>query len=103
MAKPLPESINHISDKANGSLKFLLDNLAKINQLDQIVKAKLNKKLAAHCRIVNYRDNRLIVAVDSASWATRLKFELPELLSSLRNDGFPGLKAIDLMVSERNQ
>jgi hypothetical protein len=100
MKTPLPQSINGLSDKAEGSLRLILDNLSRIKQLDKIVKAKLNKKLHVHCRVVNYRDNRLILAADSSSWATRLKFEVPNLLSKLREDGFPGLSGIDIIVSE---
>jgi hypothetical protein len=100
MKTPVPQSISGLSDKAEGSLRLILDNLSRIKQLDKIVKAKLNKKLHVHCRVVNYRDNRLILAADSSSWATRLKFETPHLLSKLREDGFPHLAGIDVMVSE---
>lgn len=103
MSKTRPEPISSLSDKADGSLRFILDNLARIKQLDHIVKAKLSQKLTSHCRIINYRDNRLVIAVESSSWATRLKFELPNLLSSLRADGFPGLRAIDIKVAESDQ
>ncbi|WP_144393689.1 DciA family protein [Pleionea sediminis] len=103
MKKPSPESLTSISDKAEGSLRYILDNLAKIKQLDQIVKAKLNKNLTPHCRVANYRDNRIVIAADSSSWATRLKFELPNLLSNLRAEGFAGLQAIDVIISEKPQ
>ncbi len=100
MKKPLPQSINGLSDKADGSLRLILDNLSRIKQLDKIVKAKLSTKLQSHCRVINFRDNRLILAADSSSWATRLKFEQPSLLSMLREDGFPALTGIDIIVSE---
>ncbi len=102
MAKPIPEPLNDLTEKAEGSLKFLLDNLARINQLDQIVKAKLSPNLQANCRIINYRDNQLVIAADSAAWATRLRFEKPNLLSALRSDGFPALGNIEIVVSERD-
>lgn len=100
MKSPLPQSINGLSDKADGSLRLILDNLSRIKQLDKIVKAKLSKKLQSHCRVINFRDSRLVLAADSSSWATRLKFEQSNLLSQLREDGFPGLTGIEILVSE---
>ncbi|MEE4245450.1 MAG: DciA family protein [Kangiellaceae bacterium] len=98
MQKNKPKTYTDLSDNAQGSLKFIFDNLSKIKQLEQIVKAKLDPKLREHCSIINYRDNIIVIATQSANWATRLKYQLPELLSQLRSSGFPGLKSIDVLV-----
>jgi len=100
MTKPLPLSVNKVSDNAEGPLKLILDNLSRIKQLDRIVKAKLSLKVREHCRVINFRDNQLVLATDSSAWATRLKYEKPQLLSALREDGFAGLRGIDVIVSQ---
>ncbi|WP_353961555.1 DUF721 domain-containing protein [Pleionea litopenaei] len=99
MANQKPKTYDSISDEAHGSLRFIFDNLARIKQLDHIVKAKLNENLAKNCRVINFRDNNLVIAAESATWATRLKFEQHDLLTALRADGFHGLRSIKIITS----
>ncbi len=98
MTESRPQAVSHIVSHADGSLRYLLDNLARIQELDQFVKQNLPKNLSSHCRVANIRDNRVIIAVDSSVWATRLKFELTELLSGIRQQGYYGLAGIDTLV-----
>ncbi|NVJ60794.1 MAG: DUF721 domain-containing protein [Gammaproteobacteria bacterium] len=100
MPSPKPKNIDNLSVNAEGSLKYIFDNLSKIRQLDHIVKEKLHTNLGQHCRVINFRDNIIVIAAESSSWATRLKFESSELLSNLRSDGFPSLVSIKIVVSE---
>ena len=44
----------------------------------------LARPLRDHCLVANVRGDCLVLQVDSPSWATRLRFELPSLLASLR-------------------
>lgn len=48
------------------------------------VSGALTPALRDHCRLANVRRDCLVLQVDSPSWATRLRFELPGLLASLR-------------------
>ena len=100
MNKKRPKPLNDLTDSAQGSLRYLLDNLAKIKQTDRLVKHKLPEELKDHCRVINIRDNSIVLAANSAAWATRIKFNLPTLLSQLRADGFAGLSKIELIIQQ---
>ncbi|NVJ51579.1 MAG: DUF721 domain-containing protein [Gammaproteobacteria bacterium] len=62
----------------------------------------MSKNLALHCRVINFRDNNLIIAADSAAWATRLKFAQNDLLSDLRAEGMHGLRSIKVIVANQS-
>ncbi|MCO7223985.1 DUF721 domain-containing protein [Pleionea sp. CnH1-48] len=99
MTKKRPQTLNTITDNATGSLRYLLDNINRIKQLDKTIKSFLPDNLTEHCHVVNYRDSRLVLGAHAAAWATRLKFETPQLLSQLRQNGFAGLKGIDIIIT----
>jgi len=83
---------------AHGSLGLLVDNLNRINRLSQTLKEVLEQPLVDHCRVAHYRNNVLVLAVDSSQWSNRLRFEKLNLLSKLRKEGFPGISSIDIII-----
>jgi hypothetical protein len=50
---------------------------------DQL-RALLPQDLASECRVANVRDQVLTVHINNAAWATRLRFQIPQLIESLR-------------------
>ena len=78
----------------------LLARAKQIEKLDELVKQYLNPSLAKHCQACNVKNGRLIIMTAKAVYATRLKYEIPELLTKLRQlDGFQHLTGIDCKVS----
>ena len=62
----------------------------------------LDPRLAPHVSVANFRDNTLILACDSAAWATELRYQIPGLLQQLKQDPqFLGLKKIEHYVEPR--
>lgn len=49
------------------------------------LRAVLPAEEAIHYRVANVSDGCLTVYAESASWATRLRFQAPELLGALRH------------------
>ncbi len=94
-----PKDILSLVEGSHSELKFILDKLSKINELEQLIKAKLHDNLAQHCRVINAENSFIVLAVDSPAWKTRLEYQLPALLSTLRNDGMLGLASIQVTVS----
>jgi len=101
MSRSLPKNVNLIIEQAHDELRGLLDQLNKIQTLNNTLQAKLNATLANHVRVVNLRNSTLVLAVDSPAWTHKVRFMLPELLSYFRQNGYPGLANIDLIVSPR--
>ena len=85
-------------DSAAGELGYLVDNLNRIKHLNQSLKEVIEQPLSAHCRLAHWRNNVLVLAVDSSMWANRLRFEKLELLNKLRKSGFSSINSIEIII-----
>lgn len=101
MAAKRPKTINHLINKPQGDIKALMDQLTKIKTINNSLHQTINPLLSQHCRVVNIRKSTLVIAVDSPTWANKLRFQLPELISYFRQNGFIGLGSIELIVQPR--
>lgn len=91
-------SIDERLGSAKGELGNLVDNINRINRLSQLLKKVMQKPMIDHCRVAHWRNKVLVLAVDSSQWANRLRFEKLNLLSQLRQSGFPSISSIDIIV-----
>jgi hypothetical protein len=98
MSRPSTHNINRLISDPNGEVKALLDQLAKIQTLNNTLHDKLNATLSKHCRVINLRKNTLVVAVSSPAWANKIRFQLPDLLTHFRENGYIGLANIEVIV-----
>lgn len=79
-----------------------------IDQLDQTFQAILDPTLIPHCRIGSYENGILLLITESAAYATRLRYHVPIILSTLRNfSQWAGLCSIQIKIKtptpEKNQ
>jgi len=96
--KPARSPAEILADPAT-SFGGLLERASLLLRLEKRLGSLLEPALAERCRVANLRQNRLILLVPSAAWATRLRMEAPGLLASLRRSGFADLAAIDVRVA----
>ena len=66
------------------SLKHLVSKAKQITAADEALQAFLPGDLAAHCHVMNITENALVIKVDSAAWATQLRYLTPDLLIALQ-------------------
>ncbi|MEE9451303.1 MAG: DciA family protein [Gammaproteobacteria bacterium] len=78
--------MQHILDNQNNQLQSIISKSKRLACLDQQVKKNLLADLAPHCTVANLQAGHLVIAVDSAVWATHLRYQIPELLQKLRTD-----------------
>ncbi len=55
--------------------------------LDECLSSIVEADLAAHCRVAGFEQGRLIIAADSAVWATRLRYHTNEILRAFNAAG----------------
>ncbi len=101
MSRPSTHNVNQLISAPNGDVKGLLDQLAKIQALNNTLHDKLNATLSKHCRVINLRKSTLVIAVDTPAWANKLRFQLTDILSAFREKGFIGLANIEVIVQPR--
>jgi hypothetical protein len=101
MTKKRAKTSSQLINSPEGDVKALMDQLTKITTLNNSLHQFINPTLSQHCRVVNIRKSTLVIAVDSSVWANKLRFQLPELLSELRQQGYLSLASIDLIIQPK--
>ena len=71
------------------ALSQIVQQARAIAAADEALQSVLPAELAPHCHVINLRAETLIVATDSAAWATRLRYLAPSVLESLHQLATP--------------
>ena len=66
-----------------------------LDGLDRRLRPHLPSSLAAHARLANFENRRLVFVVDAPVWRAKLRLAAPELLDVARSIG---LDAVELVV-----
>ena len=69
--------------KPRNTLERLVRRAAARESWTQQLRALLSPTVAPHCRVASIENDRMTIHVDSASWATRLRLELPGVKPAL--------------------
>jgi hypothetical protein len=93
---PLPQGPRNaldalLADVAGDPIRRAL----RLDALDHLLRPHLPPSLAAHARLANLRDGRLVYLVDSPLWHAKLRLAAPELLQAARSIG---LVASDILI-----
>lgn len=67
-------------------LGAIKNKAAQLSHLNSLLHAQLETSLTQCCRVANFRENILIIEINSSAWATRLRYLIPELLQKLRRE-----------------
>lgn len=78
-------SLDKLFEEAHDNLAILVTRTRLLKRLTLELRSHLDPELAPHCYISNLDGARLYVYVDSAAWATRLRFQIPQLIPNLRH------------------
>ncbi len=83
--KSAPEKTpaNILQQDPESVLAFIQNKVQQLTKLNRIWQAEISGDLAEHTRVANFRDGYLIVECDSAAWATRLRYTLPDITQKL--------------------
>ena len=87
--------VNHILKHDGKNLAGLFKNLKRLAELNQLFAQFAGKPQASHASIVGIQNGSLIIIADNGSWATQLRFHIPDLLEKFRpHPLLHGLKSI---------
>ncbi|MCP5215463.1 MAG: DUF721 domain-containing protein [Pseudomonadales bacterium] len=76
--------ISRLINARDSALARLIDRAQKILSLQSKVSARIPKDCQAFCHFLSYRDGLLKLQADSATWATRLRFQQPQIMAQLK-------------------
>lgn len=91
----------HISEVLHNTSSGLAEVVRRANTLAAItekLKSVLPESLKPHLVSVNLRTDTLILIVDAAAWAARLRYLESEIRSHLAKDQGIGIKKIEIKV-----
>ncbi|MBE8595746.1 DUF721 domain-containing protein [Xenorhabdus sp. BG5] len=98
-----PQSLDKLFEDAatvgKSPLQIIQQHAIALLKLNRAVLSLLPAQLHPWCRVANYRKQILILEAGNASWMTRLRYEIPVLLSTLRSEILPSLSSIDIRIN----
>lgn len=87
-------------ERPRNPLERLVKRASKRGALTDQLRAVLPPRLAPHCRVGDLRGGRLTIHVTAASWATRLRLELPNVEPALTAlEDFSGVRDIRIRTA----
>ncbi len=66
------------------ALDALVQRARRFKALESLVRGWLPAALAPHVGLANLREDTLVLSVESAAWATKLRYEVPNLLAAAK-------------------
>ena len=86
LKKPMPgDKPELLKDLLNrdGGLARIVERAAATDRLSRCVQSALPGEVSPHVVGANLRDRKLVVVVDGAAWAARVRFEAPVIKQAL--------------------
>jgi hypothetical protein len=81
----------------------LVERARKLQRLERAVQGLLADNLAAHCRVMNLKNEILVLAAPSSAWAARLRFAGPELVKQLKDRFALDLRSVQVHIQPETQ
>ena len=78
--------MRHITHCLNTRLVEICERTIQLETLDLIINNYLPEELKTRCHVGSFNQGCLILTIDCQSWATQLRFMLPELRDFLRRE-----------------
>lgn len=83
----------------SGNIHALYRHAQKLIDIQNTLKNMLPSPVNEHVSVANHVNNTLTIYTDSAAWAARLRFTIPDMLNSLnQNDKYTSVKTIRIKV-----
>lgn len=73
-------------------LGFIQKKVSELKKINTIWQAEIETDLAEQCCVANFRDDILIIEINNAAWATRLRYLIPDLIKKLQK--YPDLQSL---------
>lgn len=96
MSEPTYRSLRQIGERSQGPLQQIQLQLNRLQAIAAELERILPPQLKHSCQVAGFKDCTLLLCSANQAWATKLRFQLPQILSQLRAAGFPWLAQIRL-------
>lgn len=76
----------------------VLERARKLSRLEKAVRQLLPAELAAHCKVLNLKNEILVLATPSPAWSGRLRFASADLMQQLQRRYALEIRQVELKV-----
>lgn len=76
----------------------ILERARRLSRLEQAVLELIPTELVGHCKVLNLKNEILVLAAASPAWAGRLRFAAPELIRQLKSRFGLNVRSVDLKI-----
>lgn len=91
-----------IKDCLNPQLIKICQHTKQLETLNETLKRYLSSPLVDHCQVGHFAQGCLVITTTSSSWATELRYSLPNLRDKLRKEaGLYQLASIKIQIIEQ--
>ena len=98
-----PITINDLLRNNTQSLSVINDHIALITSCQNKLRSDLGPPLSVHLTVANVSSEFLMLYTDSPSWASRLRYNIQNILNIVRQGcGLSDLKSVRIKVVIRN-
>ena len=100
---PTYKSAANVLQNAHSALGYLMSHAKQLQDWNKVLYRYLPTNEHKHCQIGGFEQRILTLVVDSATWATKLRYQTPELIEGLQQtQEFQSLKEIKCLVQPKN-
>lgn len=95
-----PKSFREVFNGQNmDNLERLIERGTQLARIDKLLKKSLPAELRPHCQLANIKGNTLILLANSTVWASRIRYQGPQLLKTLQqNERFKHITELQLRI-----
>ncbi len=97
-----PTSIDKLLNSGNHGLASLITRTRQLGRFTKGLHELIGPELSPHCTIADIHQQELVLGVDKAAWATKLRFAAPALLKQLQQR-FPELSTVERITIQMLQ
>lgn len=99
--KILSYQISDLFNNPGSPLGKIVDKINALQHFQALLEKHLEPTITQHCRLGQYENGIITLLTHSAAIATQLRFQVPQLLSTLRQDPqFAGLRSIQIKIAQ---
>lgn len=95
--------MRHIRDCFSTKFNSLCSQASKLTAYNTTIQRYLPALLHPHCRIISFQNGCLVLGVPDSSWASQLRYLLPELRDQLRaQENWYQLTSVKIVIDTAN-
>ena len=100
---PTIQPIQNILSNKYPQLGNIIEKAQQLEQLNNLFHSTLDTDLATHCQLAKFEQGEMVLIVDNAAWATRLRYTTPDTIKILSvQPEFHNLRTIRYKIKTKN-